>query len=371
MSLVSFIGPRPNIFDLVGNSRRKRLEVRQPILTNGDLEKIRSIGHTEDRFDTKTIDITYGAAEGGAGMLGARRPAVRAGRGGGCRRLQHHHPVRPAGRPRPHRHPRAAGHGGRAPSSDPQGAAHLGRPGRRIGRAARGASFLLPGRLWRRGDQPLSGLRYAARHAPARRDAEGGRRARGGVALHQVDRQGHPQGDVQDGHLDLPVLLRRADLRRRRAEVGVRRQVLLRHGDHDRGRRARGDRRRDGQPPRRRIRRRPGAARRRSRSAASICTACAARRISGRRTRWRRCSMRCARARGRPSSNIRREIDSVTARAQTIRGLFRSSLPRRPGARRCRSTRWSRRPTSSSASRPARCRSARSRARRTRRWRAP
>src|SRR5690606_30198965 len=37
MSLVSFIGPRPNIFDLVGSSRRKRLEVRQPILTNADL----------------------------------------------------------------------------------------------------------------------------------------------------------------------------------------------------------------------------------------------------------------------------------------------------------------------------------------------
>jgi glutamate synthase (NADPH/NADH) large chain len=71
MSLVSFIGPRPNIFDLVGNSRRKRLEVRQPILTNGDLEKIRSIGHTEDRFDTKTIDITYASVEGEAGMLGA------------------------------------------------------------------------------------------------------------------------------------------------------------------------------------------------------------------------------------------------------------------------------------------------------------
>ncbi|GAA2889343.1 glutamate synthase (NADPH/NADH) large chain [Aminobacter niigataensis] len=71
MSLVSFIGPRPNIFDLVGSSRRKRLEVRQPILTNADLEKIRSIGHTEDRFDTKTIDITYSAAEGAAGMAGA------------------------------------------------------------------------------------------------------------------------------------------------------------------------------------------------------------------------------------------------------------------------------------------------------------
>ncbi|GHD11525.1 glutamate synthase large subunit [Tianweitania populi] len=71
MSLVSFIGPRPNIFDLEGSSRRKRLEVRQPILTNGDLEKIRSIGHTEDRFDTKTIDFTYSVQEGAAGMKGA------------------------------------------------------------------------------------------------------------------------------------------------------------------------------------------------------------------------------------------------------------------------------------------------------------
>jgi glutamate synthase (NADPH) large chain len=71
MSLNSFIGPRPNIFDLVGSSRKKRLGVRQPILTNGDLEKIRSIGHTEDRFDTKTIDITYSSVQGAAGMRGA------------------------------------------------------------------------------------------------------------------------------------------------------------------------------------------------------------------------------------------------------------------------------------------------------------
>ncbi len=71
MSLVSFIGPRPNIFDLEGNSRRKRLEVRQPILTNQDLEKIRCIGHTEDRFDTKTLDMTYPTSEGANGMAGA------------------------------------------------------------------------------------------------------------------------------------------------------------------------------------------------------------------------------------------------------------------------------------------------------------
>jgi glutamate synthase (NADPH) large chain len=68
MSLVSFIGPRPNIFDLEGNSRRKRLEVRQPILTNGDLEKIRCIGHFEDSFDTKTLDVTYAAERGAEGM---------------------------------------------------------------------------------------------------------------------------------------------------------------------------------------------------------------------------------------------------------------------------------------------------------------
>jgi glutamate synthase (NADPH/NADH) large chain len=68
MSLVSFIGPRPNIFDLEGNARRKRLEVRQPILTNGDLEKIRCIGHFEDTFDTKTLDVTYAVERGADGM---------------------------------------------------------------------------------------------------------------------------------------------------------------------------------------------------------------------------------------------------------------------------------------------------------------
>ncbi|MFC4174713.1 glutamate synthase large subunit [Microvirga sp. GCM10011540] len=71
MSLVSFIGPRPNILDLEGTSRRKRLEVRQPILTNEDLEKIRCIGHFEDRFDTKTLDITYASELGAAALDGA------------------------------------------------------------------------------------------------------------------------------------------------------------------------------------------------------------------------------------------------------------------------------------------------------------
>ena len=72
MSLVSFIGPRPNLFDLKGQSTRKRLEVRQPILTNHDLEKIREIGDIADnQFQTITLDCTYSAENGAAGMSAA------------------------------------------------------------------------------------------------------------------------------------------------------------------------------------------------------------------------------------------------------------------------------------------------------------
>ena len=48
MSLVSFIGPRPNLLDLKGTSTHMRLEVAQPILTNEDLERIRTIGAVAD-----------------------------------------------------------------------------------------------------------------------------------------------------------------------------------------------------------------------------------------------------------------------------------------------------------------------------------
>ncbi len=72
MSLVSIIGPRPNLFDLEGMSNTKRLEVHQPILTNANLEKIRSIakvGH--DHFKSRTIDTTWPAEAGAAGMAEA------------------------------------------------------------------------------------------------------------------------------------------------------------------------------------------------------------------------------------------------------------------------------------------------------------
>ncbi|WP_181706802.1 glutamate synthase large subunit [Chthonobacter rhizosphaerae] len=69
MSLVSFIGPRPNILDLEGVSTIKRLEVRQPILTNQDLDKIRMIGDiAENQFQAKTLDITFDVKRGPAGL---------------------------------------------------------------------------------------------------------------------------------------------------------------------------------------------------------------------------------------------------------------------------------------------------------------
>ena len=68
MSLVSMIGPRPNLLGREAGSH-KRLEVSQPILTNTDLEKIRSISDLLDgAFRTATIDITWPASEGEAGL---------------------------------------------------------------------------------------------------------------------------------------------------------------------------------------------------------------------------------------------------------------------------------------------------------------
>ncbi len=72
MSLVSIIGPRPNLFDQEGTAKQKRLEVRQPILTNEDLEKIRAISKVKGSgFESRTLDATYAADTGAAGMKAA------------------------------------------------------------------------------------------------------------------------------------------------------------------------------------------------------------------------------------------------------------------------------------------------------------
>src|SRR5690606_27094267 len=68
MSLTSMIGPRPNLLGHEAGTH-KRLEGDQPILTNTDLEKIRSVETVLDgAFGTATIDITWEAATGAEGL---------------------------------------------------------------------------------------------------------------------------------------------------------------------------------------------------------------------------------------------------------------------------------------------------------------
>ena len=72
MSLVSHIGPRPNLLGLNHGGNHKRLEVHQPILTNKDLEKIRRIeARTGGAFKTCTLSFCYPADAGASGMESA------------------------------------------------------------------------------------------------------------------------------------------------------------------------------------------------------------------------------------------------------------------------------------------------------------
>ena len=60
MSLVSFIGPKPNLLDINQVNPPMRLEVSQPILDFEDMAKLRAIGPiTQGKFRSHTLDITY------------------------------------------------------------------------------------------------------------------------------------------------------------------------------------------------------------------------------------------------------------------------------------------------------------------------
>ncbi len=72
MSLVSFIGPRPNLLGMDEGGTRKRLEVSQPVLARDDMRKIRDIAAvTNGDFRSQTISICYPASQCAAGMAKA------------------------------------------------------------------------------------------------------------------------------------------------------------------------------------------------------------------------------------------------------------------------------------------------------------
>jgi len=69
MSLVSFIGPKPNLLDTNNINPPMRLEVSQPILDLDDMSKIRHIEHyTGGKFRSHELDICYPVAWGKEGI---------------------------------------------------------------------------------------------------------------------------------------------------------------------------------------------------------------------------------------------------------------------------------------------------------------
>ena len=76
--LVSFIGPRPDLLNIIATNPPVRLEVEQPVLTSAQMERIRAIGRfTGERFRSREIDITYPVSWGADGIE-ARLASIRA-----------------------------------------------------------------------------------------------------------------------------------------------------------------------------------------------------------------------------------------------------------------------------------------------------
>jgi len=69
MSLVSFVGPKPNLLDINHINPPMRLEVSQPVLDFADMAKIRNIGaYASGKFRSYELDICYPVAWGNEGV---------------------------------------------------------------------------------------------------------------------------------------------------------------------------------------------------------------------------------------------------------------------------------------------------------------
>ena len=69
MSLVSFIGPKPNLLDINNTNPPMRLEVSQPVLNYDEMAKIRHIEkYTNGKFKSYTLDMKYPAKWGADGI---------------------------------------------------------------------------------------------------------------------------------------------------------------------------------------------------------------------------------------------------------------------------------------------------------------
>ena len=362
MSVGTSVGSEHNLLDETPEHAHQ-LVIEQPILRNAELESLRQV----DSVDLQGAHDRHHVA----GRRGRRRARRRArahlprGRRGARRRREHPHPLRPQPRRRPRRRSRrcsrsrpctttSSAQGTRlqaglvVESGEPREVHHFATL---IGYGAAAVNpYVMLETLDELADDGL---------AAGRDDRRGGAGARD-----QGHREGAAEDDLEDGHLDDLVLLRRADLRGGRARAGADRAALHRHAVADRRHRHRRARARGARPARARLsrtRRRAAA-----RSAASTRGARTASTTCGTPRRSRCSSTRCAHGGAKTYEEYSQLVNEDAARKATLRGLLRFRFAEDGGipldevepARR-----------SSSASRPARCRSARSAARRTRRSR--
>ena len=227
MSLISYIGTERNILNEAPENCHT-LKLPHPILTNRDLEKLRRIS-SGDLLAT-TLPTLFRAEDGEAGLkhalddLSARAAyAVASG----------YYAADPVG-PRRERDDGAdsqpAGDGRGAQPAGARQDAHAGGVDYRERRAARGDALCAVDWIWGERDQPVPGVRDAARHEAAR--AAGGRRDGRvrGEELHQGDQQGTAEDLLQDGDQHAAELSRGAGVRGGGAEQGAGGRLLLRHG---------------------------------------------------------------------------------------------------------------------------------------------
>ena len=286
-----------------------------------------------------------------------------------ARRRAVHRAVRPRLRRRPRADPVAAADRRRPPPPHPGEDPHPGRADRRGRRRPRGAPRRAADRLRRGRGQPLPGDGDASRTWPAQRRS---RRVAPEKAVRNLIKA------LGKGVLKVMCKMGISTVASYRgAQVfeaiglapGGRRPLLHRHDLAARRRRPRRDRR-GGRAPARAWRTRRTASRPRtagSTSAASTSGAARASRTCSTPRRSSGCSTRPAAGRYDVFKRVHARVDEQSERLMTLRGLFafKDGVRGRP----CRSTRSSRSARSSSGSRPARCRTAPSRRRRTRRWR--
>jgi glutamate synthase (NADPH/NADH) large chain len=72
MSLVTFIGPKPNLLGVDVDYPPMRLEAAQPVLTLDELEQLKAIAtFTQNQYKSIVLDITYPLSQGKAGMAKA------------------------------------------------------------------------------------------------------------------------------------------------------------------------------------------------------------------------------------------------------------------------------------------------------------